>query len=248
MALPSKAEIAEWLQRSPWSRRRTVGVGLFLLAVPTFFTVIPGWTTWSGWWRGGVLLVWVVLAAVAIAAQTRRDEKITSLAEDTDTQRRHLRSASAYFILEQLLRTGVSGMPDKYEFTVYVRDRDILRPVFPALQLRPGEPDLRIFGIGDGATGSAWKDDRTFVVTGEKVHTSRHGLSDAQQEFFKDYLTVAATPITFMGGRIGVLTALGKEDDRYFDEDRPGRMLLERLAQIVGVVLKLIQPAPQPDS
>jgi hypothetical protein len=222
-------------------------VGLFLLAVPTIYTVFPGLTLWSERDRLLVLGVWAALGAITIAAQSRRDETITDLAADTDSERRKVRRASAAYILEQLLREGTGGVPAGYVFMVYIADGDYMRPVWPALQLRPGEQDPRVFKIGNGATGSAWEQDKTFVVTGEMVHNERHGLTPEQQEYFKDFHTVAATPSTFAESRIGVLTALGPNDDGFFNQDSPGgRMLLERLAQIVGVVLKLIEGTPVP--
>lgn len=212
-----------------------------LVSVPTFFTVIPGWTRWNGLWRALVLLIWVGIALGVLYTQVEHGEKVAALSEKTRRQREHLRRAATAEVLRALLSPGIAGLRAGYSFTVYMPDGNELRPIFPSVQLRPGETDLRVFAVGDGATGSAWKVRATFVVTGDMVHSDRHGLTIEQQEHFAPYNSVAATPIYDPDGvPIGVLTAISKDDDRCFDDAGGGRFTLERLAEIVGVVLKSI--------
>lgn len=214
--------------------------GVALISVPTFFTVVPGWTRWNGFWRAGVLLLWVGIALGVLYAQVEHGEKVASLSDNTRRQREHLRQATTVEVLRSLLSPGIAGLPKGYFFTVYMPDGAHLRPIYPRLQLRPGEGDPRVFAVGDGATGSAWNNMATFVVTGDLVHSDRHGLSPEQQAYFIDYNSVAATPVFDADGvPLGVLTAISREDDGWFDE-AGGRYTLERLAQIVGVVLKSI--------
>lgn len=222
------------------ARGKALAGGLVLLAVPTFWTVIPGWTRWDGRLRAIVLAVWIGTAVAVLASQLQRDEKLGALTEETQRQRRDLRLATLWTVLEALLRTGTMGFPIEYEFTVYLPDGDELKAVFPKVPLRPGEHDVRIFKSGDGATGSAWRNQSIFVVTGGHVHSDRHGLTPEQQHAFRSYRTVASTPIWAEGEPIGTLTALSTKDDGYFGDNAPGVPTLERLAQIVGVVLKSI--------
>lgn len=165
---------------------------------------------------------------------------MAALSDNVQRQREHLRKATTVEVLRSLLAPGMAGLPEDYVFTVYLPDGQQLRPIYPPLQLRPGEPDPRVFAVGDGATGSAWMSRRTFVVTGEFVHSDRHGLSPEQQEYFAACNSVVATPIYDADGLpIGVLTAIAEVNDGCFDE--PGACYtLERLAEIVGVVLKSI--------
>lgn len=63
------------------------------------------------------------------------------------------------------------------------------------------------------------------------------GLSEEQQERFRDYRAVTAAP--FWNDRdevIGVLTTIGPENDGYFDGG-PGRAVIRILADTVGVLL-----------
>lgn len=55
--------------RARWAnphRGWAVLAGVVLISVPTFFTVVPGWARWSGWWRATVLVLWVVVALLVL--------------------------------------------------------------------------------------------------------------------------------------------------------------------------------------
>ena len=74
-------------------------------------------------------------------------------------------------------------------------------------------------------------------------------MTKEQQEHFKNYRAVVAHPIYYDGKPIGVLTAISKENDRYFgdeeqaDEDHQER--LRDLAATVGALLGEFVVAPR---
>lgn len=223
-----------------------MAAGLGLLAVPTAFSIFPGWTEWPTVVLALILVGWVLVAGVAVRAQTVRERAIDDLAEATERQRGVIRLATTREVLRTLLCDGTMGMPSGYEFVVYLAEADgrLLTPIFPTLPLRPGEHDVRSFAEGKGATGSAWLRRSTFVVTGDKVHNNHYELDADQQALYADYRTVASTPIDTLGSRpFGVLTTLAKFDDGHFDDGGAGHATLAHLAAMVGVVLKSI-PTP----
>jgi len=240
---PRVARLIAWAKQQPWSRRRSVAAGVVLLGVPTFFTMFPSFTAGHVGERRAIIAIWAVLAGVTVGAQTRREKAMDDLTIETERQRGLIRLATTFEALRTLLHEGTMGMPSGYEFTVYIAEAGgrWLHPIFPKSDLPPGTPDVRSFESGKGATGTAWLRGTTFVVTGEKVHNDHHELTPDQQAYFTAYRTVASTPIEALGGRrIGVLTAISPNEDGHFDEGQAGIPTLERLAEMVGVILKSI--------
>lgn len=234
-----------WL-RARYSRARALAVGVVLLAVPTVFTVVPGFTTWNGWWRILVLIVWSITAVVTVVVASVRDEAIQSLSDDRRAQLRSVRRIAYAEVIESLLRSGTKGIPEHYEFTVYIFDdqQGLLVPTWPWIDFRD-QPDPRVFAPGKGATGTAWRDERMILVTGSEVYNAKYDLTTQQRKYFKPFRVAAAVPILEDGTTpFGVLTVLGTEDDGFFSGDGPGRSNLFVLADVVGVVLKSI---PEPD-
>lgn len=222
-------------------RARTLVAGVALLAVPTVFTVVPGWTRWNGRWRAVILAVWLMIAVAIVFAETVRGEAIQDLAADRAALLKYLRLTGMSDVLAALLRPGTRDIPDGYEFTLYlfVEGRRELWPYYPKLNPRR-DPDPRVFGAGKGATGSAWQDKEVVVVRGDDVSNEAYGLSPAQQEFYKGYRSVASAVVWEENTRpIGVVTALSKADDGYFEREG-GRDSLKMLAQALGVVLDRI--------
>ena len=104
------------------------------------------------------------------------------------------------------------------------------------------DDDVTDFRSGNGATGQAWSDRNTIIVTGEAVSNDEYGLSAEQQEQFADLTIVGATPIYDLEGRriVGVLT--GSSSDAYepADEEQIAadlRQALETRARLLSVVL-----------
>lgn len=235
-----------WL-RGNYSRARACAVGIVLLAVPTVFTVVPGFAKWHGLIRLVLLMIWGATALATIAAASHRDEAIQSLSDDRRAQLRSLRRIAYAEVIESLLRPGAQGIPDHYEFTVYVFDdqQGLLVPTWPRIDFR-GAPDLRTFAPGKGATGTSWRDERMILVTGSEVSNATYDLTPEQRKYFKGYRVAVAVPILADATNpFGVLTALSKEDeDGFFSDEGPGRSSLLVLADVVGVVLKAI---PEPN-
>ena len=233
-----------WLRKN-YSRGRVIGVGVALLAVPTVFTVFPGLTDWNPWVRAAVVLAWGVAAVATVIGATMRDEAVQALSDDRRAQLKNLRRIAYAEIIEALLRSGTKGIPDQYEFTVYVFDEQegALVPIWPLIEFRD-DPDPRVFAPGKGATGTAWRDERMILVTGTEVCNAKYDLTDDQRRYFKDYRVAAAVPIMEDATTpFGVLTVLGKKDDGFFSDNGPGRSNLFVLADVIGVVLKVIPDA-----
>lgn len=233
-----------WLQ-AHFSRAGAVAVGLVLLAVPTVFTVIPGFTVWNGFFRLGLLLLWGVAALATVAAASQRDEAIQKLSDDRRALLRNIRRSAYVEVIVALLRPGTKGIPQHYEFTVYLFDdqQGLLIPTWPQVDFR-GEEDPRIFPPGKGATGTAWRLERLIHVTGSEVTNAKYELTPAQRKYFKGCKVAAAVPIWEDATTpFGVLTVLGTQDDEYFSGGGAGQTILRDLADVVGVVLKSI-PAP----
>lgn len=218
--------------------------GVILLAVPTFFTVIPGWTSWSGWWRGAVLLVWLIVAGVAVYRQTVEQDALRDVTADRAALLRYLRLTGLRDLLEALLRPGTRGIPEHYDFTLYryVERYDELVAYWPTLTPKQ-DPDPRNFKPGRGATGTAWEEQQIVVVRGDDVSNEAYELTPIQQQFYEGYRSVASAVIWEENTRpIGVVTALSREDDRYF-EGAAARDSLRLLAEALGVTLNRV---PEP--
>lgn len=235
-----------WVRRIRDVRRaRALAAGVALLAVPTVFTVVPEWTIWNGWWRMAILGIWLAVAAGIVFAETVRGEAIQELTADRAALLKNLRLKGMHDVLVALLRPGTRDIPASYGFTLYlfIDGRNELWPYYPKLTPRR-DPDPRVFVPGKGATGEAWRDQEVKVVRGDDVSNEAYGLSDVQQEFFAGYRSVASTVVWEENARpIGVVTALSKDDDGYF-EGEGGRDSLIMLAQVLGVALTRI---PEPE-
>ena len=224
---------------------RELAAGVALLAVPTLFTVVPGWTGWNGRWRAAILAAWFIVAIAIVFAETVRGEAISDLTAERAALLKYLRLTGMNDVLAALLRPGTRDIPDGYEFTLYlfVEARNELWPYYPKLNPRR-DPDPRIFAAGKGATGSVWQDQEVVVVRRDDVSNEAYGLSPAQQEFYKGYRSVASAVVWEENTRpLGVVTALSRADDGYFEKEG-GRDSLKMLAQALGVVVNRI---PQRD-
>lgn len=222
-------------------RTATLVAGVALFAVPTVFTVVPGWTRWNGGWRAAILAAWFLIAVAIVFAETVRGEAIQELTADRAALLKYLRLTGMSDVLSALLRGGTRDIPESYEFTLYlfVDNRNELWPYYPKLNPRR-DRDPRIFVSGKGATGTAWQDQEVVVVRGDDVSNEAYGLTAVQQEFYKGFRSVASAVVWEENTRpIGVVTALGKVDDGYFAREG-GRDSLRMLAQALGVVLNRI--------
>lgn len=226
-------------------RTRTFALGLGLLGIPTFFQIEPSALNWHAGARWPILGAWAVMAFAVVRGEMHRDEQLMRVSDARRSIVRQQRHNATNDVLEALLAPRTRDFPETYEFTVYVYDRDVdvLRPIWPYLAIPTGQQDPRIFPPGRGATGSAWSNKTTFVVTGDEVTNAVHGLTEDQQAYFAECRTAAATPMWGDAEEpFGVLTALSREDDKFLDADSARREFAS-LAATIGVVL---QSVPDP--
>jgi len=208
-----------------------VSLGVLLVAVPTVFAMFPGLTTWSRRTRVEIIIGWLVIALVGALLTALADARLHRLvAADQEAAVVAERRATIRDQFRGLLVPGIGGLPEQYHMTVYgpTPDRRFLIPLYPpALNFR----DPAIFPTGAGATGKAWEDPTgVFVVTGDAVSSDRHGLTGVQQRRYKMFGTVAGVVIAGEAGQpIGVLTAIGRDEDGFFDQG--GVEVLKDLAQ-----------------
>src|SRR5262249_48274635 len=80
--------LRSWTQ---YSRSKALAAGVALLAVPTFFTVVPSWASWDGRVRALVLCAWLLIAVLVVASEVVRSEAIGSLTKERRSLLRHLR-------------------------------------------------------------------------------------------------------------------------------------------------------------
>ncbi len=229
-------------RRQPRRQRLLIPVflGVLLVVVPTVFAVFPSWADWPAWSRSLVLIGWLGIAVGAVWLTSRADRLLHEAVEqDSRSAVLAVQRAAISDQFRSLLVPWIGGLPEQYHLTVYgpTPDQRFLIPVFPpALSFE----DPAIFPSGAGATGKAWESpDGTFVVTGEGVSSSEHGLTAIQQRRYRMFATVAATVIRGARGTpIGVLTAIGREDDGFFDDGG-----VEVLAQLADGLAWLIPQA-----
>lgn len=232
---------------------RTVGVlvaAVVLIAVPTAFDILaPELGSWPVWTRAVLLAVWVGGAAVTTVKAIRRDESLDRLvdvlaveppatdmlvdAEEASPD--DYQSVAAIALVEHLLESRWPGLRSDQELTVYVFDED-RRVLVAEYPLDIEEPGAKEFGPGKGATGTAWTEGELTVVEGDDVSNAAYGLTERQQRLFRRYRSVAAHPIVVNGARIGVVTAISRRQDGYWDDERT-RGALGTLAAAVGVLI-----------
>lgn len=209
--------------------------GVALVAVPTAFTVFPGWTQWAREWRLLLLVVWLLVAISGVVLTARADDSLhTAIAAD---QKAALLAERRAIIREQFsaaLPRGVGGVPAQYHLTVYGPSPDgrFLIPLFPpVLNLL----DPAIFPSGAGAVGMAWtRAEGVVVVKGSAASGPEHGLTAIQRRRYSMFRVVAATVIfDDQNERLGVLCAIAVGDDGFF-EGLDGIELMRSLAESVA--------------
>lgn len=222
-------------------RRRVVvpvAAGVVLVAIPTVFAVFPSLTDWPTGARMTILSVWVAVAIVGtiltniaddrLHRAIRADQQSAIVAEHRATLREQFNG---------LLQPAIGGIPEQYHLTVYAPSPDgqFLLPVFPAVV---SLEDPSIFPIGAGAAGRAWQEaEGVLVIKGAAVSSPVHGLTKLQQERYAMFGVVAATVIRDAAGeRIGVITAIGRDDDGFFD-GLAGIKLMRNLATSVAWII-----------
>lgn len=230
--------------RLPW-----VVLGVAVVGVPTVFTVMaPEAAHWSTGSRSAVLVLWVPVVAVGAWFARKREERGDEMAallwdasgdESVEDWSHHWAEAEQLVseaLVEHLLEKRWPGMPKHYDLTVYIYDgdRDMLSPAYPVAAR--GLP-IAEFSPGAGATGTAWEERDLIVVQGEAVSDATYGLTPEQQRHFRRFQVVAGVPVSIDGEPIGVLTAISKIDDGFFN-DPVGRQKFRQLSYAVGIVIE----------
>jgi hypothetical protein len=170
------------------------------------------------------------VAITGVVITNRANDRIRHVLElEREASERGERRGAIEGHFRSLLSHSVSGLPDQYQLTIYVPVGDFLLPVFPRIA---DTADPAIFPKGAGATGRAWNHpDLAFAVAGEGVSNDEYGLTLEQRRRFATFRSVGATVIRDEGGhRAGVLTAIGRQDDRMFTEQGRGIEVLRGLA------------------
>jgi hypothetical protein len=229
-----------WLQG-----KRTVAfaLALLLVAVPTFAALFPGliFRTDRGW-RIAIMVGWLTVAATAtIASQSRESDSDARVAAMHQTARAsHRNTIRSYLTL--MLSPETSGIPATYNSCVYLPDGGLLLPWFP--DFVSDTSDIRVFGIGKGATGIAYSEERPVAVVGDAVSSGEHGLTQEQQEHFAGSKVVVAVPVRYLQGEIvGILSVISDWNDGTFISDEAevqvdGINLLTEAADEIGVTLE----------
>lgn len=234
---------------SPPALRRTRSVGIILLGVlllvlPTIFTVFPGLTNLPQGSRIAILLAWALIALVVGWVAKLADDE---LHQNVEHQMDAIVVSEHRVLLTQRLSAilGTTALPAQYNLTLYVPtpDGEFLLPVFPRAV---GPSDPTVFAKGAGATGEAWESaeaDEVTVVTGRAVSDARHRLTAEQQRIYRSYAVVAAVLVTDdeSGERLGVLTALARRDDGYFDGEEGQRALIDLADEVSWLMPQVVR-------
>jgi len=217
--------------------RRTVAVlaGLLLVLVPTLFSLFPEWQGWSAAVRVAVLLVWVLAAVLVVTATTHQSEQVDKLLEGPQGRRERQRMLAGARLLRALLSAEQTGLPEPYEFRVFLpsEDGERLLPSFESGGLEESEG----WEAGQGATGYAWSRDAYVTVSGDAVSDGTYGLTQDQQRRYANLEVVAAAPVHNARNRvIAVLSVSSTNDDGRLTGPEGTDLHLE-LAEIVARVL-----------
>jgi hypothetical protein len=229
--------------RPPWRRPLTVGLAVGLAAVPTAYALFAPELLENefglAWLRVPVGVGWIGVAIWATVLATRREtkqeEQLDQLTRDRseDLDDRIIRRF--FPVLDDVLREP-AGIPAYYDFTLYFYDIDAdkLVPIWPE---RPQEDAVKSFEPGKGATGTAWREGKLVLVTGDAVSDATYGLTPDQQQMFGDYKAVAAAPVFWRENwTVGVLTAISTVDDGHFESPEAQESLRD-LAAVIGPLL-----------
>ncbi len=234
--MPGVLKIRSRLLRAGGRLAPSLLAGVFLLLVPTVFSLYPAeLADLRLWIRILVGLGWTGLAVLVVAGGAAKDRDVKQAVNALEA----MRGRAVSEILSVVLRPGTGGSPEQYRWSVALLDggSDLLLPNFPFPVTDPGDP--RVFAVGCGAAGQAFRERKPIAVWGDAVSSPSYHLKPAQQVYFSEFKSVAAVPI-LIGGTIpvGVVSAIGHEDDQFFanPSGAGARLLLDR-AELVGVVL-----------
>jgi hypothetical protein len=233
------------------TRLLVILVGLVVVGVPTVFGVFPELavgisTVPSGGSAGllpvaraGILVVWVIAAAVAsviaFRAESTRDLVQGLIYDAVNTRLERDGSAAALHVLEELLAPGAEGIATNYRWSVFsTDDQGVLVRRFPAV------------------TGQAVSFTQDTEFLGKSFTTGRFLVSDAlalaskaspeQVAYLGSPAILIAAPIRFGESEpLGVLVGTSSVDDGFFadpdaDVQQDHLTRVAKLARLVGAV------------
>ena len=189
---------------------------VWVLLIPTTFTVIPGWTRWSGWYRAFVLLLWFLAAAVVAVATDIQNRQVDELVGQAAEDRRVDREAAGKLAIRTIIQTS-SLVGRGYDVRLFLpnEDESHLTAVFePREETGPSEG----WDSGQGATGFAFANNQRVVAKGAVVWDGSYGLTAEQQDRYSNLDIVASMPIRNARDEpIGVVTVSSEDDDGFLD-------------------------------
>jgi hypothetical protein len=227
-----------WVLAEP-NRRQVARIvaALFIVFVPTAWSVVPGWARWNGWLRLGVILGWLLAALVVVITADRQNRQLAFLLGDVGESvrlRRELAGLSA-------IRMLIENPPEPFKGTrtsVFVADLpgsddSIQRFVRHQMDSHPGEASDD-FAVGQGATGYAFYRNEQVKARQPAVSDGSYGLTPEMCAKYKKYALVLATPMwDSRNTPIGVLSTMALEDDATLTSDQACELHL-KWATVVG--------------
>jgi hypothetical protein len=214
----------------------TLLAALFLVLVPTLFSVFTEWTSWDDAPRAAVVIAWFAAAAVAALSTTRQSRQVDELVGDPLTRRDQEREVAAARLIRALLAPEETGFPRHYEFRLFLMDKAAGR-LLPAFESEGIDDAPEGWAPNQGATGLAWSANTRVLVKGAAVSDETHGLSATQQERYERLRVVGAMPVRTARDRvIGVLSVSSHDDDGFLELPEAILAHLE-LAQVIARIL-----------
>lgn len=186
---------------------------------------------------------------------TQETEETLEIAEDDETFDPEVADASEVLAAERLFSTNLvlesalvptEGPLAGCEFRLFVFDETVgrLLPVWEP----PGSPrDSEGWEPGKGATGSAYAHREYTVARGKAVADESFGLTEKQQERYKDLAVVAALPVTDdFGGTLGVLTGSSTDPSTQLDTAAGYDAQLELVVLVKRLWIDVLKWGPRP--
>jgi hypothetical protein len=150
------------------------------------------------------------------------------------------RQAAGYQAIRGLIGPGGLGQdwigPD-VELRLYTYDRDLDR-LMPVVE--PGDEVAsrpRGWRRGQGVTGLAFTTGRFQLAVGNATHDDSFGLSDEQQQRYRDLAAVAATPVFNASRRVIAVLGASSRDPTSNLGDEESEEVLVFIAVLIGRVL-----------
>jgi hypothetical protein len=212
----------------------TAAGALALVAVPTAYGIWPWFADEDSWKKAAIGLAWLVLAALLTFTAVRRDEGIDRAIRERSATVRAAHAVALDKTVHALCST-LEGLPG-FEATVYLPEGDRLVPIWPIVPTTIGA-DPRVFDVGKGATGTAWRDKATTLVVGDAVANDDFQLNPGQRTYFAKYRTVVSAVMRSESDMpVGVITLLS-EQEGHFVPNSAEHDSLRVLAQTLGLLV-----------